>query len=122
MREILFRAWAKNLGMSWHFALGGFPTWGHKSKTLQEWAIRCKIMQYIGIEDSEKIKIFDGDIVEASIYCHEKPSILEVYERDGCFVIDYEDSESDFMPVGWFAGSVKKIGNKLDNPELLRKI
>ena len=75
--------------------------------------------QYIGIKDYEGKRIFEGGVVKAWIYSDEKPSILEVRADHGCFVMDYEDSESDFIPVGWFAGSVEVIGNIHDNPELL---
>jgi len=82
--------------------------------------------QFIGQMDSKRteeypkgLEICQGDMVEASIYCDEEPQVLEVIFRKGAFVIDYEDSESDCVIVGEFAGSLKIIGNKSDNPELL---
>ena len=77
------------------------------------------VTQYTGLKDSQGRMIFKGDIVEASIYADEKPSILEVYWSKGCYVIDYEDSESDYIPIGWFTGEIKVVGNIFENSELL---
>ena len=77
------------------------------------------LMQYIGLKDKNGVEIFEGDIVEAFIYSDEKPQVLTVEYRDTSFVIDYEDSESECVPVGLFVGSLKVIGNIHENPERL---
>lgn len=80
-------------------------------ETLCEWS---------GREDTEGVDIYEGDEVEAAIYVDETPQNLVVEYRDTCFVIDYEDSESDCVPVGHFVGTIKVIGNIHENPELLK--
>lgn len=76
--------------------------------------------QFIGLKDRNGKDVLEADIVKASIYSDEPESILEVRYDGGCFVIDYHDSESDFVPVGWFVGSVEVIDNIHENPELLK--
>lgn len=78
-----------------------------------------KVMQFIGCLDANKKEIYEDDIVEASIYTDEKPQVLEVRRERCCFVIDYADSESDFVPVCWFEGQLKVIGNIYETPKLL---
>jgi hypothetical protein len=76
------------------------------------------IKAYLPVYQKE---IWEGDIVEASIYEDEKPKILEVKNVDGCFVIDYESEDADIYPVGCFPGSIKIIGNIHENPDLLKE-
>jgi len=79
----------------------------------------CEVIAKIlptGLKDKNGKEVWEGDVVEASIYGEETPQILEVEYRDTCFVIDYEDSESDCVPVGHFVGSLKIIGNIYENP------
>ncbi len=64
-------------------------------------------------------EIYEFDVVEASIYGDETPQVLTVEYRETCFVIDYEDSDSDCVPVGSFVGRLKIIGNQFEHPELL---
>ena len=75
--------------------------------------------QFTGLHDKDGKEIYKGDVVEALIYADEAPQILEIEFRNGSFVIDYEDSESDCVPVGNFVGTLKIIGNIYDNPEFL---
>ncbi len=81
----------------------------------------CEIIAKIlptGLLDKDGKEIFEGDLVEASIYGDETPQILEVEYRNTCFVIDYEDSESDCVPVGHFVGTLKIIGNIFQDKEV----
>ncbi len=61
-------------------------------------------------KDITRKPIYQGDTVKAHIYCDEEPQILDVIYRDSCFVIDYEDSESNTVPIGCFVGTLKVIG------------
>ena len=76
------------------------------------------VEQFTGLRDSKRTKeypkgqmVFEGDKVKASIYGDEEPQLLEVQYREGGYVIDYEDSESDCVLVGWFVGNLEVIGN-----------
>ena len=74
--------------------------------------------QFSGEKDTNKVEIFDGDIVEAYIYGDEVSQVLPVEYRGSSFLINYEDSESDCVPVDLFAGTLKVIGNIHEHPEL----
>ena len=77
------------------------------------------LMQFTGVHDTNGKPIYEGDIIEASIYGGETPQILTVEYRETCFLIDYEDSESDCVPVGLFVGNIKIVGNIYETPGLL---
>ena len=113
MREIKFKAWDKtDKFMTDPFYLGSLNAGdGYDDKWI--------ILQFTGLKDTNGTDIYEGDIVKASIYSDETPSVLEVRFHKGCFEIDYEDSESDVVPIGWFAGSLEVTGNVFENPELL---
>ena len=70
-------------------------------------------------KDRKGIECYVGDIVIAEIYADE-PQTLEVIYRNGAFVIDFEDSESETALICDFAGSYKIIGNVTEHPELIQ--
>jgi len=100
-----------------------------KNNNGADWRIKAfevdpeTVGQYIEHLDSNKKEIYSEDIVEANIYSDEVPQILDVYYNDfmTAFVIDYVDSDSEVVPIGFFAGSLRIIGNSIENPELLEK-
>jgi len=69
--------------------------------------------------DRSNEELYEGDIVEASIYGDEDPQILEILYQHNAFIIEYKDSESDFVILSDFVGSLKKIGNTFLNPDIL---
>jgi hypothetical protein len=116
MREILFRAFYRELGLSSPFSLGGFPSWN--GETLPYWATRCKIEQFIGLTDKNGNKIFEGDIIRD--------------EDSGARGKVFLSSDSTSGYCTWFLGdgyncslsfldstNIEIIGNIQDNPELL---
>jgi len=100
-----------------------------KNNNGADWRIKAfevdpeTVGQYTEHLDSNKKEIYSKDIVEANIYSDEVPQILDVYYNDfmTAFVIDYVDSDSEVVPIGFFAGSLRIIGNSIENPELLEK-
>jgi hypothetical protein len=120
MREILFKAWYKELGISNSFGLGSYPTWG--DETLPYWDKKCKFMQFTGekcfITGSD---LYEGDIMERNLelfvieFFHggfvcrslEKPNVLR--------------SLSLLTSVTSIGDAGAKIGNIYKNPELLEK-
>jgi uncharacterized phage protein (TIGR01671 family) len=83
---------------------------------------------YSGLEDKNNTKVFVGDIVKMSCI-----SIGEVYHtgvvvfESGAFLVNYLDGtqRSDDTLCGWiykpYDNQVEIIGNKSDNPELLKE-
>jgi len=98
MKELKVRIWDED------------NKWFEYPDTL-ELNIGLEYQLFTGRRDKSGKDIYEGDIVAASIYSDEKPQILEVEFRNGAFVIDYEDSESDVVNIGEFVGSLEIIGN-----------
>lgn len=82
------------------------------------------LMQYMGIEDKNGVKIFDGDLVMLE---HYKSSDLFDYEKP--FIVTYEYGQVNFKQrsynnfIGSFVGKLKieVIGNLYENPELIKE-
>ena len=115
MREIKFRLM---LGGHWHYwgfialrgglCFSGLPSSNMDTLSIEE--MQEKSQQYTGKKDRNGVGIWEGDIV-AAFYGDEEPQELQVEFRNGAFVIDYEDSESDVVNVGEFVGALEVIGN-----------
>jgi hypothetical protein len=128
MREIKFRGKRKDNG-EWIYGSLVYVVCGHELGCcivpLEEAHISGAnrvipetIGEYTGQNDGKRTlkfpkgqEIWEGDIVKASIYQGEEPQILPVYFNDGAFWIDYEESESDRVPIGCFAGTLEVIGD-----------
>ena len=130
MREILFRAKAKEDGM-W---IEGFPVriydygglvWDmHPFNTNFEITRSVDpktICQFTGLTDKNGKKIFEGDVVLYSWNDQDKPERFTIKFKDGQFVASpVKETEDywDFM-VGGYSKEMEVIGNIHDNPELL---
>lgn len=78
------------------------------------------VCQYIGLNDKNDKKIFEGDI------CIIRSSSID--EEDGYFVVKWDNEESRFSLDGdgitvdfgsYYSHEIEVIGNIYDNPELL---
>lgn len=65
--------------------------------------------RHTGVMDSNGREILNGDTVKASVYAEEAPQILQVHYKDGGYLIDYKDSESDVCLLGWFPGVLEVV-------------
>ena len=118
MREIKFRAWAKerkvmipevklftDLGEGW--VPNGYPANEH-----------FEFMQYTGLKDKNGKEIYEGDVIR---WNHHKGTVIERLGSLGVMV-----NPEDFMSLEsvWDCGDARKveaIGNIYENPELLEK-
>lgn len=130
MREILFRAWDKELGLSEIFSLNYYPIWNGETKPY--WANLCSIEQFTGLVDRNGKRIFEGDIFTSDYF--DDTYNFEVVFSDGAFCgkhkstgiymlgfTNYDDNGED---LGYwceedYTSHIQVIGNIHDNPELV---
>ena len=79
-------------------------------------------MQYIPVKDKQGIQLCDRDVVIAQGNIFEMPVVLEVRlwpdEYPTSIMLISKDNHCEISMVD---GDLKKIGNSLENPELLEK-
>ena len=80
------------------------------------------IGQYTGEHDDNGVEIYEGDIVLCKDY-NEDEYTSTIRYNDGAFTVDVSNYDYDQTAIGWAIESdiesIKVIGNKYDNPELL---
>ncbi len=141
MRELNFRAWVKKGeymqegGLMLYWLNGGLRAdgpgvylgngWveGHINRevgNMKDIEPDVVLMQLLDFKDIRGRSVYEGDIVEAGIHSDDKV-IREVYIKDGCAVIDFKDTDADMFCLGNFPGYFRVIGNRFENPELLKE-
>ena len=135
----IFRAWDKNEGrmiyseesdypFSWTIGNYGIEILEHDGT---DWNVlrNLEIMQYIGLEDKNGVKIFEGDIIrthfnldnvtqEPFVIIWNEEKAMFVGEKQANAIDDYFNTFS-FFPEQRFIYEV--IGNIHGNPELLEE-
>ena len=121
MREILFRAKGKDTSQ-WYYGdlfqpRGGFATHIVKEgKTEMVEVDPETVGQYIGLEDKNGKKIFEGDIVGTGSYCATVK--YGEWNCSCCYgVYGWTFDEGDIRNPTWY----EVIGNIHDNPVLLKE-
>jgi len=72
--------------------------------------------QYINIDDKNKKKIFDGDIVD--IFRDEERGVIEWYDDEAAFFVRHSENVlADFSC--YYGHELEVIGNIFSNPELI---
>ena len=105
MREIEFRAWdtdQQEMFIPSHWFVGD----------LANNTTTSIIMQYTGLKDKNRKKIYEGDIVRLGVSC-----ISTVEFTSGAFC--YRELMGALLLGGLHSESIEVIGNIHENPELL---
>lgn len=121
MREIKFRAWAKDAAnrpeVMWN--------WDMYHVAISEWIGNSErgvvIMQYTGLHDKNGKEIYEGDILKMH---HRLPSVADYYSNQSVYWVDthyiFGDAplDGDLFQHG---DNLEIIGNIYENPDLLTK-
>jgi uncharacterized phage protein (TIGR01671 family) len=112
MREIKFRVWDNIDYMSEPF-------------TLQDIIERkigftndCVVMQSTGLKDSNKVEIYEGDIVRETRRPPAKDELYTVEYRDEVGAFMFKDQYNDYDPY-IDMGEIEVVGNIFEHPELM---
>ena len=112
MREFKFRAWGRD---------GIEPLqmyhWEKINNVIDAWFADKKavVMQYIGLTDRNNTEIYEGDIVKIKGHWSKTMPLIQEVIYEGATFLPFDDSD-----WGWVSSESEVIGNKYENPELLR--
>ena len=123
-REIKFRAWETNKGLGSKMSMPFTLTDLH-NKGLGVFGDTYIFMQFTGLYDKHNNPIFEGDIVkgikEDNYFTSDKPEdfITEVVLQFNTNISYYSSRGADGCT---YFSDLEIIGNKFENPELLKKV
>lgn len=119
MREIKFRGWSENMGMSRPFEIWSaeniLKSIIYNGGSTKDFPI---VMQFTGLKDKNGTGIYEGDIMEWTT----QRSVVE-WDDYGCFSIAFQSSAgAEVLPeiLGNIAKHAVVIGNIYQNKELLK--
>ncbi|MCI7206453.1 MAG: YopX family protein [Clostridium sp.] len=125
-REIKFRAWHKDLKKM--FKIGQITlekgTWNFEPNDRDFIGMSIPsqpsfvLMQYTGLHDKNGKEIYEGDILKVYYKGMSEVGYVE-YDNDYCEYKIIINTDKDYFSL-WKSIDLEKIGNKYDNPELLR--
>lgn len=128
-----FRVWDEIEKRFWYFTLQEIlerrmsyrGSWDEK-------VLRGEKTQYTGLNDDEGNEIYNGDIIVMDCYDYNEPENTytgEVtYCNNGYYCLDgvSDRGRERYIPLCEIGGSyktiIKKIGNKFENPEIIKEI
>nr|DAR09392.1 MAG TPA: YopX protein [Caudoviricetes sp.] len=125
-REILFRGKSINKG-KWLYGNIQIPKPPHNKYYMWDkgWQTQIDentVGQYTGLKDKNGRKIFEGDILDYTIFdifCEDHQYKGVVRWADDCFICDSSDGANGLAYVVKSSIEFKVIGNKFDNPKLI---
>ena len=122
MREIKFRAWNDESNAMGYFTLKELAS---SSDTTNLITAECPVMQFTGLKDKNRKKIYEGDIVRLSDnVIHEGILVKCIWNENRIgfiyeFLTGKNKSKCTDMVDDWRKYEV--IGNIYENPELLKE-
>lgn len=135
-RPLKFRALRDGTWYTMEFVGGGLLWSSELLKILADKSPRDvkfeAFCQFTGLSDKNGKEIYEGDLLRITPDTDLlDPEVVQVYFKDGGFIVEYDFTESDLLtatpPIGWAidhwdAGGDKYevIGNIHENPELLK--
>jgi len=115
-RIIKFKAWDRNSAkfIGWFRMLkDGFGSYLNN--------VHYKVLQFTGLKDKNGKEIYEGDIIK-TLFMGQKGIIIgEVIWADSGFFVGYKEYKDDLFPWSFYK-VVEVIGNKFENPELLKGV
>ena len=132
MREIKFRAWDKKLKrmcdvIYLDFSAKEIIVYHSDEEERSNWLKldRFVLLQYTGLKDKNDKEIYEGDVVKAKVagpYASDAKIKMEgeiiYYEPFACFEVKTKECGQPTMSI---FDNFEIIGNKYENPELLKK-
>ncbi len=88
-----------------------------------------KVMQYIGLNDTNNIRIYEGDIISIDNPMYDRPMITDVFFDRGAFRYRYPDGSGSVLDMKYstkvkgyeqVTHNIEVLGNIYENPELLK--
>ena len=118
MKELMFRAWEKNMNAM--IPVENIDFLAKQINTNSVWRMfhEIELMQYIGLKDKNGVEIYEGDIVEYELFGREKKMTIEYNQESASFKYCIAD-EIKFTIDGGNNERRAVIGNIYENPELL---
>ena len=120
MKEIKFRAW--DIRHKKMILIIGLPEY-YSSDYLTlicQYPREYPVMQYTGLHDKNSKEIYEGDIVKFMI--DSVKEVSEVFFDEGGFSVNAENTDPGYKPyLGELFDIAKVIGNRWENPELLKE-
>lgn len=123
MRELKFRVYIPDHGRFSHFELGDF--W-HSDRYLHQYSY--PVQQYVGEVDSNKVEIYEGDIVSIDDkfnFGDDHPRLHEVVFtnlRGTPGIQGFQLKNKHDRLCRWIWTSLTVVGNIIENPDLLNEI
>jgi len=127
MREIKFRVWDSRdnqMEPVYGFVQCDTHVKIFMSQDEEEWISDLKdnliLMQSTGLKDSNKVEIYEGDIVRETRRPPAKNELYTVEYREEVGAFMFKDQYNDYDPY-IDMGEIEKIGNIYENPELIER-
>lgn len=97
----------------------GFADWSMPRPVESHEVDRKTIGQCTGIKDRNSQLIFEGDIIKWEVSGVERTAVVYYDQYQACFWMGLDLISGNLVLNDWMRGEYEKLGNKIDNPEIL---